>query len=86
MRKLIVACGSGVICFLLLIIAVQWLQQRSLKGKLLEKEALIEELEKRNLAAGEEVERLQELSYIEVLARKYLGLVKPGEIVLQIED
>lgn len=86
MRKLIVACGSVVICFLLLIIAVQWLQQRSLKGKLLEKEALIEELEKRNLAAGEEVERLQELSYIEVLARKYLGLVKPGEIVLQIED
>jgi cell division protein FtsB len=66
----------------LLIIAVQWLQQRSLKGKLLEKEALIEELEKRNLAAGEEVERLQELSYIEVLARKYFGLVKPGEIVL----
>ena len=51
MRKLIVACGSVVICFLLLIIAVQWLQQRSLKGKLLEKEALIEELEKRNLAA-----------------------------------
>lgn len=86
MQKLIVACGSIVICFFLLLIAVQWIQQRSLKNNLLEKEVLIESLEKRNQAAREEIEHLQDLSYIETLARKYFGLVKPGEITFQVED
>ena len=53
---------------------------------MLEKEVLIEALEKRNQAAREEIEHLQDLSYIETLARKYFGLVKPGEITFQVED
>ena len=37
-------------------------------------------------ALSEEIERLQELDYIEVLARERLGLVKPDEIIFQLED
>ncbi|MEW5784323.1 MAG: septum formation initiator family protein [Bacillota bacterium] len=86
MHKLIAASGTLVISFLLVVVAVQWLQQYRLKAELTEQLALIEELESRNEDAGEEIERLHDLDYIELLARKHLGLVKPGETVFLIKD
>jgi len=34
----------------------------------------------------EEIVRLQDLDYLETLARERLGLVKPGEVIFQLED
>ena len=86
LRKLVSAGGCIVICFLLVIIALQGLQQHRLKVLLAEQLTLVEEAENRNQLVAEEINRLDEPSYIEMLARRYLGLVKPGETVYQIKD
>ena len=44
------------------------------------------EKERRNESVATEVARLEDPDYIEVLARKWLGFVRPGEIVFQLED
>jgi cell division protein FtsB len=46
----------------------------------------LREHEARQAAIELEIERLKELDYIEILARERLGLVKPGEIIFQLED
>jgi cell division protein FtsB len=47
----------------------------------------IEVLEQENNRLGREVQRLQtDLGYIEKIAREELGMVRPGEIVLEFSD
>lgn len=71
---------------LLTVLGFQTVQRVKLKQQLQQYQGRIEEYEKRNLATKNEIERLQEPDYIELLARKYLGLVKPGETIFQFED
>lgn len=86
MYKLIVTGGFILIGLFLAVISFQSIQRYQLQQQLLQLQARIEEHEVRNLTAGSEIEKLHELSYIELLARKYLGLVKPGETIFQFED
>ncbi len=84
--RLLIMVGVILVGYLLLVIAAQSLQQHRLRRELHEYETRIEEYEARNEAISAEIKRLHDLSYIEILARKYLGLVKPGETVFQVED
>lgn len=84
--KLITAVGFLFLCCLLLIIAAQYFQQVRIREDLAEYEARIESSEARQEALEIEIERLQELGYLEALARERLGLVKPGEVIYQLED
>jgi len=78
--------GIFLICCLLLIIGAQHLRQRQAEQELLDYQARIEKLEQRSERAEQEIERLRDLDYIEIQARNRLGLVKPDELIFQIED
>ncbi len=82
------ACAVGllIICCLLVVIGAQYIRQRSAEQKLAELESQISGHEDRQLALEDEIYRLHDLEYIEVLARRRLGLVKPDEVIFQIED
>jgi cell division protein FtsB len=84
--KLVAVAGAILACYLLSVIAMQSIQYFRLRQQLHEYEARIAEHETRNEAVGAEIERLYDFSYIELLARKFFGLVKPGETVFQLED
>lgn len=84
--RLLIMVGVVLIGYLLLVMGAQSLQQQRVRRELLEYEMRIEEYEARNEAISTEIRRLHDLSYIEILARRYLGLVKPGETVFQVED
>lgn len=86
MYRLAVIIGSFVICGLLLIIVTQYLKEMRTREELAEYQSRIREQEARLLEMKLELDRLQDLDYIEGLARSRLGLVKPGEIIIQIED
>lgn len=85
-NRLVNAVGIIVICVLVVVIFAQHLQQRRAAQQLAEYEVRIEKYEMQKEAAKKELERLQDLGYIEVLARNRLGLVKPDETIYQIED
>lgn len=80
--------GLLVLGFLLAVILVQAYQHNRLQKDLAAVELRVAEKESRNESAADEVARLSdpESGYIEVLARKWLGLIRPGEIVIQLED
>ena len=78
--------GAILLCFFTLVIAVQAFQYNRLLKKLESAEFKLDEYESRNEKISEEIARLHEPGYIEILARKLLGLVRPGEIVFQLED
>lgn len=84
--RLLTLCGAILFCFLLIVAAVQIFQYRRLQKELIAAERRVAEYESRNEELAEEIARLHEPGYIELLARKWLGLVKPGEIVFQLED
>ena len=84
--RLITTAGAILFSFLLIVVFVQMFQHRRLRKELASAERMVDEYESRKREAGEEIERLQEPGYIETLARKLLGLVRPGEIVFQLED
>ncbi len=86
MYKLVVASGVILLFLLTAVIGAQSIRQHRLRGQLDDYHARIEEYELRNETVRAEIERLDELSYIEMLARKYLGLVKPGDTVFQLKD
>jgi cell division protein DivIC len=86
MYKLIGAIGIILILGLVVIIGAQYLQSYSAAQELELFETRIKEHEARQEMLQEEIERLQHLDYIEILARDRLGLVKPGEIIFQLED
>ncbi len=84
--RLVSAVGMLVIIGLLVIIAFQYLRQHRVSRELAEVEALVVEHQARQVAMETEIERLQDMNYIEILARIRLGLVKPGEVIFQLED
>ncbi len=86
MYRLFYYAGVFLICCLLLIIGAQYLGQRQAEQELLEYKTRIEKLEQRRQAAENEIARLHDLDYIEIQARNRLGLVKPDEMIFQLED
>jgi cell division protein FtsB len=84
--RLLTLSGALLFCFLLAVAAVQVFQHRRLQRELAAAEQRVSEYESRNREMAEEIARLHEPDYIELLARKLLGLVKPGEIVYRLDD
>ncbi len=84
--RMIAAAGAILLSFFLLVVVVQAYQYKRLLKELESAELNLDEYESRNEKITEEIARLHEPGYIEVLARKLLGLVRPGEIVFQLED
>lgn len=84
--RLVSIIGSFVILGLLVILGAQYIQYARAKQELDVFEARLIEYEARQAAIEREIERLNDLDYIEVLARERLGLVKPDDIIFQLED
>jgi len=86
MYKLAVAAASVFMLLLVVVICFQFVQKRRHQQLFEQNQTLIMEYEARNHSAQQEINKLNEISYIEQQARKYLGLVKPGETVFLLED
>ncbi|MGM0653546.1 MAG: FtsB family cell division protein [Bacillota bacterium] len=84
--KFVSSVGILIIVGLLIMLGAQHLQQRTIAKELAENEDSVTEYEQRKAELEMEIERLQETGYIETLARERLGLVKPDEIIIQLED
>jgi cell division protein FtsB len=84
--RLITMIGVFIIIGLLVIIGAQFIKYQKVQQELADFEKRVRDYELRQAAVEEEIERLQNLDYIEALARERLGLVKPGEIIFQLED
>ncbi len=84
--RLLTLAGLFVIIGLLIVIGAQYLQYFRADQELANLENKVAEQEARQDRLQEEIERLQYVDYIEILARDRLGLVKPGEIIFQLED
>jgi len=84
--KLTIISSLVFVLLLLAVIGFQYAQKHQLQQQLIQNQARINEYEALNLSHGREIEKLKQTSYIEILARKYLGLVKPGETVFLLED
>lgn len=84
--RLISSVGIIVILGLLVVIGTQYIRYYQTRQELAAYEIRIAEYEARQETMEAEIERLQNLDYIEILARNRLGLVKPGEVVFQLED
>lgn len=84
--RLVSLIGVFIIIGLLLVIGAQYIQQARAKQELADLEGRLREYEARQAAIELELERLRDLDYIEILARERLGLVKPDEIIFQLED
>lgn len=86
MYRLITTIGVFIIICLLIVIGAQFIRYQKVQQELADFEKRVRDYELRQAAVEEEIERLQNLDYIEALARERLGLVKPGEIIFQLED
>ncbi len=75
-----------VLIALLILIGAQHIQYYETQQELAFFEERIREHERRQVEAMIEIEHLQDPNYIEILARYRLGLVKPGEVIFQLED
>ncbi|NLA11247.1 MAG: septum formation initiator family protein [Firmicutes bacterium] len=84
--KLAAVAGLLLLSLFFTLIAVQMYQYNRLHKKLAAAELQVQEKELRNEELAEEIEKLGDPGYIGMLARKLLGLVRPGEIVFQLED
>lgn len=84
--RLISTISVFIIIGLLIMIGAQYLKYQKVQQELADFEKRVSDYELRQAAVEEEIERLHNLDYIEVLARERLGLVKPGEIIFQLED
>lgn len=84
--RLLSMVGLLVILGLVLLVGAQSLQQYRLQQELADYEETIKLFDNRNEELSLEIERLQDPGYLEVLARSRLGLVKPGEIIFQLEE
>ncbi len=62
--------------------STQFVRLQILRRDIAEMRAQVAELQQRNAAMREELERLQSRDYIEQVAREKLGLVKPGETTI----
>lgn len=84
--KLVTCTGLVLICCLLVVFSIQHVQYRKLKSELEQYESRIEYHEQVKVETEEKIERLQDPDYIEVEARRRLGLIKPDEVIFQLED
>ncbi len=84
--KLVTCTGLVLICCLLVVLSVQHVQYRNLKSELEQYESKIEYHEQVKVEKEEKIERLQDPDYIEVEARRRLGLIRPDEVIFQLED
>jgi cell division protein DivIC len=84
--RLLVIVLSFVVLGLLVIIGAQSLRQREAGQALEELEKKVSEMSEQQANLEEEIQKLQNLDYIEVLARERLGLVRPDEVIFQFED
>ena len=84
--RLFSSIGLVIILGLLTMIGAQYIQHYRSAQELARFEEKIAEQELRQEELLSEIDRLQHNDYIEVLARDRLGLVKPGEIIFQLED
>lgn len=71
---------------LLFMMGIQYVQQLRVRQELADYEDKVLFQQRRQDDLQVEIERLQNLDYIEILARDRLGLVKPDEIIFQLED
>ncbi len=79
----IIASFMGVAFFLYLGQAITYWQAQSELKELAEE---AEELEEQNRSLQQEAQLLQEEEYIEIEARRNLGMVRPGEIIFQVGE
>ncbi len=86
MLRLLLIVLSFIVLGLLVIIGAQYLRQREAGQALAELEKKISEMREQQATLEEEILKLQDLDYIEVLARERLGLVRPDEVIFQFED
>lgn len=86
MYRLLVIVLCFIVFGLLVIIGAQYLRQREAGQALDEMEKKISEMLEQQASLEEEILKLQDLDYIEVLARERLGLVRPDEVIFQFED
>ncbi len=84
--KFISIVGILIIIGLVVMLGVQYLQQIKIEEELSKYEDRVMEYEQRKAELEMEIKRLEETGYIETLARERLGLVKPDEIIFQLED
>jgi len=84
--KLAVTAASVFMLLLIVVICFQFVQKHRYQQLFKQNQILIIEYEARSLSAQQEINKLNEMSYIEQQARKYLRLVKPGETVFLLED
>ena len=78
-KKLFFLGGIMLICFLLSVLGIYYLQYYYLAQELEEYNQQVDKLEVANRELEEEISRLQEDDYIEFLARRHLGLKRPGD-------
>ncbi|MBC7106146.1 MAG: septum formation initiator family protein [Firmicutes bacterium] len=62
--------------------STQFVRLQILRRDVAEMRAQVAELQRRNAAMREELQRLQSPQFIEQVAREKLGLVKPGETTI----
>ncbi|MGM0688749.1 MAG: FtsB family cell division protein [Bacillota bacterium] len=86
MYRLISTIAVLVAFGLLFMMGIQYVQQLRVRQELADYEDKVLFQQRRQDDLQVEIERLQNLDYIEILARDRLGLVKPDEIIFQLED
>lgn len=84
--KLLSIAIIGCISIALFLYIGQLLAYRSSKQELKELEAKKEEIEEEKMDLQQEVGLLQEEEYIEMKARKHLGMVRQGEIIFFVVE
>lgn len=84
--RLVSIIGILFILVLFVIISAQYIRLVQTRSQLAEYEEQLRLHLAKQAALELEIERLKDLNYIEIMARERLGLVKPGDIVFQLED
>ncbi|MGI6096776.1 MAG: FtsB family cell division protein [Dethiobacteria bacterium] len=79
-----------VLCLIFLYLLTVIVEQSFVKQQYTERLADLEEkvaiYEEENESLRQELKKLVDLDYIELLARQRLGMVRPGEIIFQFEE
>ena len=86
MYRLISIVGILAIFGLTVVIGAQHIQRIRAEQELEDLQSRVQYYEARHASIQTEIDRLQDLDYIEIMARERLGLVKPGEVIFQVED
>ncbi len=85
-RGLFIKIGISLMLFLLVILGYYSYRVQQLQAELKENEEKVTAREEKGEELEKEIRQLEQEEYIEKLARRRLGLVKPGETIIIIED